>query len=302
MNITFCYIKRLFNCCKVVNINVPMAPARFRSFVFTWNNPGPDAERSLEQLPGYTYLTFGRELAPTTGTPHLQGFVRFRDGKSLSRVRVLLPGCHVETAFTVTAAIEYCQKGGDFVEFGERPVDDASRGDAEKERWQKTWDHAKSGGIENIDPDIRVRYYNAIKSIGKDYMGKPGRLAGPCGVWIYGRSGLGKTHSVFTKYPDLYSKNASKWWDGYQDQDVVLFDDMDPDCGKWAGRFFKIWADKYPFIGDVKGGSAYIRPRRFIVTSQFTIEECFGEVQTRDALNRRFIVINFVDREEVLVY
>jgi len=276
-----------------------MASRRVRGYCFTWNNPSPDTEANLEAIDGYSYLTFGREVAPTTGTPHLQGYIRFRDGKSLRSARRILTGAHVERALTVTAAIEYCHKEGDFVEFGQRPADDTDRGAMEKARWEETWNNAKNGSVENIDPDIRIRYYNAIKTIGKDYMVAPDSLAAPCGTWVYGRSGIGKTHSVYEKYPNLYSKNASKWWDGYQNQDVVLFDDMDPDCGKWSGRFLKVWADRYPFVADVKGGSVCIRPSKFIVTSQFTIDECFGEVQTRDALARRFNVINFVDRNTV---
>lgn len=278
-----------------------MAPSRVRSYCFTLNNPGPETEALLESIAGYTYLTFGREVAPTTGTRHLQGFIRFRDGKSKSSVRRLIPGAHIEKALTITAAIQYCQKDGDFVEFGTKPLDDAARGELELERWKCTWELAKTGCIEEIPFDIRIRYYNAIRRIEKDFMVKPRDLPAVCGTWVHGSSGVGKSHSVRSLFPDLYSKNASKWWDGYQAEDTVLFDDLGTTEAGWVSRFVKIWADRYPFIADVKGGSICIRPRRFIVTSQFTIRQLFSEQTTVDALERRFTVIERFSQEEILV-
>lgn len=273
-----------------------MATNRVRSFVFTWNNYNEQTEELLESIRGCTYLCYGREVAPTTGTRHLQGYIRFRDGKSIASVRRKLAGAHVEIARSVDAAIEYTQKDGDFVERGVRPKSDRARGEDEKARWEEAWEAAKAGRIEEIPPDIRVRCYNSIKRIQKDYMGKPQHLASPCGIWIYGESGIGKTKAVYDRFPGLYSKNASKWWDGYQNEDVVLFDDVDPEVGKWSSRYLKIWADQYHFIADTKGGSVAIRPKLVIVTSQFTIDACYPEREAQVAIKRRFRFIEFLNR------
>jgi len=303
-NLNLLYIQTLIRCkinLKLPNLVKHAMPGRHRAFTFTKNNPGPEYGALLESL-GARYLCYGREVAPTTGTPHLQGFIYFDHGKSLARVRRSM-GCHVEVARTITAAIEYCKKDGDFTEIGEPPLDAAARGQLEKDRWEKTWNSAKENKIDEIDYDLRIRNYSALKRIAKDYMVKPEALAAPCGIWIYGKSGVGKTHSVHKRFPDHYSKNASKWWDGYQNENVVVFDDVDPDIGKWAGRFLKIWGDQYPFISDVKGGSIFIRPHKVIVTSQYTIDECFpGQQQTIDAITRRFKLIEFLDREEEYEY
>jgi len=295
----FCYIKSQFSCIKSLNFNVQMASTRVRAFCFTLNNPTEGSEQLLESIPNYSYLTFGREIG-AAGTPHLQGYIRFVNGKSMSAARKLLVGCHIEAARTITEAIDYCHKDGNFAEFGIRPKTDVARGEDEIARWQQAWDLAKESKIEDIPVDIRVRCYGTLRRIEKDYMGKRSHLPAPCGIWLYGESGVGKTKTVYDQYPELYSKNASKWWDGYQDQDVVLFDDMDPEVGKWSGRFLKIWADQYPFIADVKGGSVSIRPKQFIVTSQYTIEECYGDAQTRLALNRRFRVVNKLERDDIV--
>lgn len=64
-------------------------------WVFTLNNPTPVEEtnikKSVEGDYRIRYLIFGHELAPTTGTPHLQGYVEF--SKKCTRYRIkTVPG------------------------------------------------------------------------------------------------------------------------------------------------------------------------------------------------------------------
>lgn len=275
--------------------------SRHRAFVFTLNNPVGDSESGLLGLE-CQYVTFGREIAPGTGTPHLQGFIYFANGRTVRSCRQLLRGAHVERAITIEEAIDYCHKGGDFVEKGQRPTSARGRGEKERLRWEATWDLAKKGDVEGIPADIRVRLYSSIRRIEKDYMVKPINLEGTCGFWLHGPSGVGKTHSVYEKFPELYTKNASKNWDGYQGEEVVLFDDIDPDQTKWCTRFIKIWADRYPFIADNKGGSVIIRPKKFVVTSQYAIEQLWLDAESREAISRRFTVFEKRDRDDLVQF
>ena len=66
-----------------------------------------------------TLCTVGKSGNPE---PHLQGFLSFSCGRSLSAAIKSLPGCHVEVARNVHAAIEYCKKDGDFTERGVAPM------------------------------------------------------------------------------------------------------------------------------------------------------------------------------------
>lgn len=94
----------------------------FYHFAFTWNNPTNDVRGYLATLcegVGVTYAVVGNETAPTTGTEHLQGHITFAQRKSLNAARTLLQGAHVERARVPRASIEYCKKGGDFVEYGD---------------------------------------------------------------------------------------------------------------------------------------------------------------------------------------
>ena len=94
-------------------------------WVFTINNPTQDDKDHVAGLginPLRKYLVVGREQGES-GTPHLQGFVVFT--RALSRVRVsgFLPRAHVEPARGSShQAATYCQKDGDFDEYGTIPL------------------------------------------------------------------------------------------------------------------------------------------------------------------------------------
>lgn len=91
---------------------------RSRGWCFTHNNYTPEHEEFWKSFP-CEYLIAGKEVAPTTNTPHLQGFFLFKDAKTFSSVQKKIPtGVHIEPARSVPASIEYCKKGGDFFFLG----------------------------------------------------------------------------------------------------------------------------------------------------------------------------------------
>lgn len=57
---------------------------------------------------------------------------------------------------------------------------------------------------------------------------------------------------------------------------------------KCLGSHLKNWADHYPFIGESKGGSSSIRPKRIIVTSNYHPSDIFEDDVTVQAIERRF--------------
>jgi len=263
---------------------------RSRSFCFTWNNYPETYSNTLDSLEAKYYIV-GKENAPTTNTPHLQGYVYWSNARTLVSARAKLPGCHLVIARgTPEQNKDYCSKGGDYVEFGTQPKSRKQLGGDEADRWARAWDAAKLGDIEAIDPDIRLRYYSGLKRIAQDYLPRVEPILDVCGIWVHGESGCGKTRAVLAQFPECYIKPRNNWWDGYQREPVVLVDDLDI-FDRVLGGKLKHWADFAPFIAESKGSSIRIRPERLIVTSQYSIEEIWEDQPTRDALNRRFTTV-----------
>jgi len=69
------------------------------------------------------YLIYGKEVAETTGTPHLQGHVYFAKQTSAKKgLKMLGVQAHMSPARLVPNSIECCKKEGNCEEFGTPPT------------------------------------------------------------------------------------------------------------------------------------------------------------------------------------
>jgi len=278
-----------------------------RNFCFTWNNYPNDASAIL-QTKGFRYLCFGYEIAPTTGTPHLQGYFVCPSPIKLSSARSKLPGADVRVARGDSLHnYEYCSKtrveddhpNERFEEYGERPLTQREKGNKEVERWDTIKSLAKAGRVEEIESSVYVKHYNTLKRIASDNQTPPNKLNGYVGWWIWGVSGVGKSYTVHERYgtTNIYLKPLTKWWNAYRGQDVVLVDDMSP-FKRELGDDLKQWGHEYPVLVEVKGDYRMIRPRVVIVTSQYPIEKVFTDHETCMAIKNRYIEVEKTSREQ----
>ena len=124
---------------------------RSRGWCFTWNNWTPENRATMESIV-CTYIIFGEETAPTTGTPHLQGYVYFANARSLTSVR------KIDGKISWRAAkgdaqqnFDYCTKDGRNVhERGVAPKTATEKGDDERQRWRDVIRLAELGDMDTL--------------------------------------------------------------------------------------------------------------------------------------------------------
>lgn len=236
---------------------------------------------------------YSHEVAPSTGTPHLQGYIHFKNQRSLAALKKLMVGCWVDIARgDLNQNADYISKIATAVTIGERPKTAEEAGLDEIARWKLVKDKAKAGLLEDIPEDIYVRYYSTLKKIAADHRPAVAALPVLQNEWLWGPSGCGKSKSARDRFPDAYIKDPKeKWWDGYAGQDTVIVDDFDKYQVSMSGEM-KRWCDHYPFPAQVKGSTLFIRPARIIVTSNYAPEEIWQDTNTLEPINRRFNVIH----------
>nr|AQU11726.1 replication protein [Cruciviridae sp.] len=77
------------------------------------------------------------------------------------------------------------------------------------------------------------------------------------------------------------SASGQIWWDGYDNQECVIIDEM---SGKFPLLDMLNLTDRYPYMGQVKGGSKYITPKMIIFTANTEPEEWYPRSEAKDRL------------------
>lgn len=248
-----------------------------RNICYTLNNYTPE-EEALYRAIDATYHTAGREIGEE-GTPHLQGYAEFANSRPWAWIHKRFPRAHVEKrAGTAAQAIAYCHKDGDFWEIGE-PKKQGKRSDLDE---IKT---ALADGVDMLTiADSHFgdfcRYHKSF-SLYRQLLAKH-RTEPPKAVWLWGRTGVGKTRRATTSHSSFYMKPDSKWWDGYEQQEAIIIDDWRPNHWLCLAGLLTL-TDRYPYQGEVKSGFVKINsPYIYITSDRPPTEVWSGEHKERD--------------------
>lgn len=260
-----------------------------KHWCFTLNNYTPADEAYLATV-DVQYIYYGHEIGKKRGTPHLQGFVCFKTNHRLKAASKVMRRCSLRPMRgSVEQNHTYCSKEGkDIVTRGTPPKTKKENGADERARHDAAYIAAKEGRLDDIPGDIMLRSYGNIKRIAFDHQRPPPGLEGELiNEWIYGPAGTGKSTRAFAENPGAYLKAVNKWWDGYTDHATVIVEDMDP-FHKSLALEFKLWGQHQPFPAESKGSTTAIRPKKIVVTSNYSIDEVWDDPTTREAMHRRY--------------
>lgn len=267
---------------------------RSRAWVFTLNNYTHE-QQSLIELIDCKYLVFGHEVAPTTGTPHLQGFIMFKSQKDFSAVRKIFPaGTHIEKKIASDFVNErYCKKDGDYFEKGEIP------------------NQGKRTDLDNVREIIRsTNKMRAVVDVAQSYQSvkmaeqilkyhETPRTWKPEVFWFCGSTGTGKSRLAYEMLgDDCYTcLSTGRWFDGYDAHENVLIDDMRKDFMKFHELLRLL--DRYAMRVETKGGTRQFLAKKIIITSCYRPEEMFSTREDIRQLIRRldkiYIFSNNID-------
>lgn len=279
-----------------------MALRSGRYFTFTLNNYTPEEENKIKSVE-CRYIIFGHEVAPDTGTPHLQGYIQFQRKMSPTYVKRICPRIHWENAKGNGEQNKtYCSKGTDIFEKGNiTPAKKGARKDIAEIKEM----------VKNNKPMCEIlevcSNYQQIRVAEKLYEYKPlsplykKKLV----YWYWGNTGSGKTKACYDEIAksgkDFWRSSATggKWFNGYYGQPIALLDEVR--AGEWKYSLMLQILDGYEIRLECKGGFVIWNPEEVYITSPKSPQDCYeGQLQYGDGhidqLMRRITeVIHFED-------
>lgn len=237
---------------------------RSRNWCFTLNNYTVDDLHEIDQWT-FAYLVVGREIGDEKKTPHLQGYVEFANAHKGAAVRQGFGGRgHWEPRRgTAPQASDYCKKEGTFMELG--VMGRQGRRTDLNEIGEAIMSGDSIADVAADHPGTYIKFHKgiaALKSVTYSHRTEP-----PHVTWLWGEAGTGKTRTAVEHSPNsFYIKDGTQWWDGYNQEDVIVIDDFEP-C-KWPYRDFLRLLDRYPYQGQVKGGYVAVNSPHIFITCE----------------------------------
>lgn len=286
-----------------------MAPTQNprKGWCFTLNNYTEEHVQKLRDLFNpdganqVQYIVWGYEIAPTTGTKHLQGYVHWRKKIRFNQVKSLLPGSpNIQAANGSPAQNrDYCSKQESkdpdkdppFEEWGDVPTQ------GKRTDLHGAIELVKSGkrlrDVASEYPAAVVKFYRGLRVL-QSFQPEETRTLPRLQVF-WGETRAGKSF-LCRRYAgerfelsDIYNHRGGKWWDHYDGQKCIIFNDFtgqDMSVKEWNKVF-----DEEPHLVETKGGSTWLEFKDCYISSNFPPSMWWPNVsigRMRSAIKRIF--------------
>ncbi len=151
---------------------------RHRAYCFTLNNYTVEELTQIHSnFDTCSEYIYGFEIGEEK-TPHIQGYVKFKNPRSFDRIKSIIPRAHIEKARgNIKANFDYCSKGGDYesnidLRSFQEKVAAACLEKYKDVKWKK-WQQKIIDILDN-EPDARKIYWfwENTGNVGKSYLAK----------------------------------------------------------------------------------------------------------------------------------
>lgn len=303
---------------------------KFRGWIITINNWTSNDWFSFEKpkiKKQLQYYVVGKEVGELNKVRHLQIFIYYHNNKTLKEVNGHFRG-HKIVARAYFDASNYCKKGtqpksewrsfkhlgenwgrdADFVEYGEIPTQEqGKRNDLDFLKNEIINGDKKVDEICEDNPMMFHKYGRTLERLENISYRKSWRTERTLGYWIWGESGLGKTHIAKKNYhPSTHYKwefNDNGWQDNYQQQPIVILEEF---RGQMKYSELLEMIDDNPFYNVSRRCNKPIpfTSKVVIITSSLPPEDVYNNLASKDKLTqlfRRIEVINITNenRDEI---
>lgn len=298
-----------------------------RNYCFTINNYTEDEMRALANI-DCKYVVYGKEIGES-GTPHLQGFISFFNARTINGIKAKRKGNEIsrfalfrasleETRGTIKDAINYCKKGeqpkDEWKEFKEKGANWGKNADVyergtppsqgKREDLEKVYNECKVGkSVDDIcwdDPGTYNLCFKTLEKLEDMRLRKMRRTEFTQGIWIYGKTGSGKSAYAYSQEEKYYNyPYDNNWWDNYRCEPLVIIDEF---RGQLPFNELLRMCDRNPNF-EVKRRCRPPMPfvsKKVIITSSMRPEEVYVTLHENDKFEqfyRRFDVYECVDGE-----
>lgn len=224
---------------------------------------------------------------------HVQGYVQFKKQYRLGTAQAKIhPTAHMEVARgSPSQNVKYCSKHDETYcagpwSYGEVQVQ------GQRNDLMEVCEEIKSGvslcDIAESHSETYVRNYRGLQQLALRTSKSP-KWRNVITTVIWGRTGTGKTRTAFESCDDPYFVllcDNAKWWDGYEGQETVIFDDF---YGQVKPDFMLRLLDGYPCQLSIKGSFTWAKWTRVYITSNSHPCDWYPSIpqEARDAIMRR---------------
>lgn len=280
-----------------------MNNSRSRGWAWTLNNYTEVEVTELDNIV-CDYIIYGKESGADKHTPHLQGYIYFKNAISFSSIKKKLPKrCHIEPANgSPQQNVAYCSKEGDTKVRGTQPTM-GKRTDliAIKDAIVKGETTVDQIALE--DPIVVHQYGRVLDRIEDIAHRSKYRTEMTTCDWLTGSTGSGKSHKAFQNFDPathyLLNTEDKGWWDGYTGQETVIINDFKGEIR--YGQMLQL-IDKWPYSVPRRNRQPMpFTSKHIIITSILTPMQAYKNLSAADGIDqllRRIHVVN-IDTEVV---